>query len=276
MSDVAVKKILLVEDEAVIAMAESRMLERNGYKVLISYSGDSAIDTAQKQQPLDLVLMDIDLGGGMDGAQTARVLAASINVPILFLSGHTEPEIVEKTEGISCSGYVVKNSGETVLIASIKMALRLHELRMQNQNKNEELELTVKKLKKSEAEFRCLFEASPVAVGMLKNRCFVKINRVMCNLFGYTEAEMLNQSTRMLYESEEEFERLGRILYKELNADRYSVQETRLKCKNGKVLDVLISASQFAVDGDDSDVALATTVTDITEQKRLKADGKTS
>ncbi|HEY1406640.1 MAG TPA: PAS domain S-box protein, partial [Spirochaetota bacterium] len=76
---------------------------------------------------IELILMDIDLGRGMDGPQAAALILAQRDIPIVFLSSHIEPEIVQKTEKITSYGYVVKNSGDTVLLTSIKMAFRLHD-----------------------------------------------------------------------------------------------------------------------------------------------------
>jgi len=71
--------------------------------------------------------MDIDLGVGMDGTECASRMLAERNVPVVFLSSHAEPEVVEKTEKITSYGYVVKNSGSTILFASIKRAFKLFE-----------------------------------------------------------------------------------------------------------------------------------------------------
>jgi PAS domain S-box-containing protein len=60
-------------------------------------------------------------------------------LPLAFLSSHTEQEVVETTEGITSYGYIVKNSGETVLLASIKMAFRLFEARMKEKEHKEAL-----------------------------------------------------------------------------------------------------------------------------------------
>lgn len=121
------KFILLVEDEAIIAMNESKLLERSGYRVKTVTSGEKAI-SAVKENRFDLILMDIDLGKNkMDGTEAAERILEDQDVPVVFLSSHTEPEIVEKTEGITSYGYIVKNSGETVLLASLRMAFRLFE-----------------------------------------------------------------------------------------------------------------------------------------------------
>ncbi|HUW69223.1 MAG TPA: PocR ligand-binding domain-containing protein [bacterium] len=126
MSALYSKTLLLVEDDAIIALAEKKQLEDAGYRVIHCLSGESALDLLRdRKEPADLVLMDINLGKGMNGTETARRILKDINLPILFLSSHTEREIVEKTESITNYGYVVKNSSITVLDASIKMAFRL-------------------------------------------------------------------------------------------------------------------------------------------------------
>jgi PAS domain S-box-containing protein len=121
------KTILLVEDEALIAMNEAAILKKQGYGVITAYNAQKAIETA-REKAVDLILMDIDLGvGKMDGTEAAEIILKEKDIPVVFLSSHTEPEVVEKTEGITSYGYIVKNSGETVLLASIKMAFRLFE-----------------------------------------------------------------------------------------------------------------------------------------------------
>ena len=123
------RTILVVEDEALIALAERRALESFGYAVLTVPDGEKAVETALGNPDVDLVLMDIDLGRGMDGTEAARRILERRDIPVVFLSSHTEPDIVDRTERITSYGYVVKNSGLTVLNASIRMAFRLFETR---------------------------------------------------------------------------------------------------------------------------------------------------
>ena len=139
------KTILLVEDEVLIAMDEARMLRAEGYRVELAASGEQAIAKVQAAPcTVDLILMDINLGRGMDGTQAAQRILEKHDIPVVFLSSHTEPEVVEKTEKITSYGYVVKNSGITVLSASIKMAFKLHAAHQALQN--------------SEKQYRSLFE----------------------------------------------------------------------------------------------------------------------
>ncbi len=139
MPDDSQKTILLVEDEAILAMDEKQTLEHYGFNVIIAPSGEKAIETVELNPGIDLILMDINLGRGMEGTDAARQILSSHDIPLIFLSSHTEREIVEKTEGITSYGYIVKNSGETVLIASIKMAFRLFEAKMQEREKEQAL-----------------------------------------------------------------------------------------------------------------------------------------
>jgi PAS domain S-box-containing protein len=124
--DLAKKKLLLVEDEAIIALSEKKELEKMGYAVDHALNGEAAIAMAKGSDGgFDAILMDIDLGRGMEGTKAAETILKAADIPIVFLSSHVEPEIVAKTEGITSYGYVVKNSGIVVLDASIKMALKL-------------------------------------------------------------------------------------------------------------------------------------------------------
>ncbi len=165
MSDNNKKTILLVEDEVLIAMAEARMLERRGFNVLMAHSGEEAVKTVDDTPGIDLVLMDIDLGPGIDGTEAAERILKGRDIPVVFLSSHTEPEVVEKTEKITSYGYVVKNTGETVLVASIKMAFKLYEAhrhidaqRQDLQAANEELRSTMEELESANEELQSAME----------------------------------------------------------------------------------------------------------------------
>jgi CheY-like chemotaxis protein len=143
MNDIELKTILLVEDEAIIALVEKKTLEKLGYNVIHASSGEKAVDIVKAGTRVDLILMDIDLGSGIDGTTAAEMILGTRDIPLVFLSSHTEPEIVEKTEGITSYGYIVKNSGETVLSAAIRMAFRLFEAKLKVQSHLNQQEVLV-------------------------------------------------------------------------------------------------------------------------------------
>ncbi|OHD75964.1 MAG: hypothetical protein A3J97_04275 [Spirochaetes bacterium RIFOXYC1_FULL_54_7] len=137
------KRLLLVEDEAIIALGEKKNLERYGYEILTVTGGQKAIEVCKADRDIDLILMDIDLGRGMDGTEAAKLILQDRDIPIVFLSSHTEPDVVIRTEAITSYGYVVKNSSITVLDASIKMGFKLFQANQQTMALNKKLEATL-------------------------------------------------------------------------------------------------------------------------------------
>ncbi|HUX50403.1 MAG TPA: PAS domain S-box protein [Spirochaetia bacterium] len=125
MNNPARKTILLVEDEAITALAESVTISSFGYAVISARSGEQAVEITGSEQSIDLVLMDIDLGPGIDGPEAARRILEIKHLPVMFLTGHSEKEYVDRVKKISRYGYVLKNSGDFVLRSSIEMAFEL-------------------------------------------------------------------------------------------------------------------------------------------------------
>ncbi len=134
------RTILLVDDEAIIAMAEKMTLKKYGYDVITALTGEEAIETIEKTPGIDLILMDIDLGAGMDGTKAAAIILGQRDLPVVFLSSHMEPEVVAKTEKITSYGYIAKSSSITVLDASIKMAFKLFEAKIKEIKKEKVLQ----------------------------------------------------------------------------------------------------------------------------------------
>lgn len=119
-------RILLVEDEAVIALSEKQTIERHGFEVVLAHSGEAAVEAAINRSGVDLVLMDIDLGRGIDGTEAARRILDTRELPIVFLTSHREKAYVDRVREITSYGYVLKDSGEFVLLETIRLALELY------------------------------------------------------------------------------------------------------------------------------------------------------
>ncbi|MFW6208161.1 MAG: PAS domain S-box protein [Spirochaetota bacterium] len=247
------KKILLVEDEALIAMVEAQLLKKHGYEVVPVYNGEKAVEAADNDSEISLVLMDIDLGKGMDGTEAAEKVLENHDLPIVFLSSHTEPEIVEKTEGITSYGYIVKNSGETVLLASLKMAFRLYdahlELKRQKENLNTALiqyEQTAEELAEREALYRTLMENSIDGVELLDEKGnYLNVNQKECEMLGYSREELLNMKIADIDPNypEEGFYRF----WKEQPKGTSILFETLHKHKNGTLIPVEVNGIFFTV-----------------------------
>ncbi|PKL07751.1 MAG: hypothetical protein CVV51_12510, partial [Spirochaetae bacterium HGW-Spirochaetae-7] len=103
---------MLVEDDSITALLEREILERRGYNVSVATSGEEAIRISGESSSIDLVIMDIDLGAGMDGIDAASAMLARKHVPILFNSSRTEDIVLRRVERLDAYGYVIKDAGE--------------------------------------------------------------------------------------------------------------------------------------------------------------------
>ncbi len=145
------KTILLVQDEGPARLAGARTLQDEGYEVITASTGQEATETAQKTPDIGLILIDIGLGNGTDGPGTARAILGRRDIPVVFLVGPTDKNIVENTGGVMPFGYVVKGSGDAALAASCKTAFRLHEAHRELKRKEEMLRTGEERSRRAEA-----------------------------------------------------------------------------------------------------------------------------
>ncbi len=120
-------KILIVEDERIIACDIKCCLENSGYIVpaVIAY-GEKAITQVEELQP-DLVLMDMVLKGDMNGIKAAEIIMNTFNIPVVFLTAHSDESTIKKAKATQPFGYVLKPFEETQLITTIEIALSKHQ-----------------------------------------------------------------------------------------------------------------------------------------------------
>jgi CheY-like chemotaxis protein len=116
-------RILVVDDDSVIALLLQHTLSRLGYDVIgPAATSDQAIELARHTQP-DLVLMDINLGAGGDGIQAAASIAKLRRAPVIFLTAYSEDAVLGRARGSGAYGYLLKPFTERGLHATIQMAL---------------------------------------------------------------------------------------------------------------------------------------------------------
>ncbi len=116
-------KILIVEDEENIAFSLKETLEDFGYQVVsIVDNGEDAISTVVEEK-VNLILMDIVLKSEMSGTEAAKLIWAKFNIPIIFLTGYLDRELVDKAKISEPFGYILKPFNERELFAIIEIAL---------------------------------------------------------------------------------------------------------------------------------------------------------
>ncbi|MDY7028285.1 MAG: PAS domain S-box protein [Spirochaetota bacterium] len=186
------RKILLVEDEAIIALNFSQMIEKHGFSIVTAGNGVHAVEMFGSDKDISLVLMDINLGRGMDGTETARSILSIREVPIVFLTSYTDSTTVQKVKNITRYGYVPKNLGEFVLIEAVSMAYELFEAHQKIKKENEERKKTAEELKESEEKYRSLYCNAPLPYQSLDEEGrILEVNPAWLDtLGGYTQAEV--------------------------------------------------------------------------------------
>ena len=119
-------KILIVEDESLVALDMVDMLSRMGYELLPNAMGfTDAVDILDNHKP-DLILLDINLSGSKTGIDLAQLLRDKYKVPFIFITSHSDKQTVTNASATLPSGYLVKPFDAEDLFTSIEVALANH------------------------------------------------------------------------------------------------------------------------------------------------------
>jgi two-component system, LytTR family, response regulator LytT len=120
-------KILIVEDESIVAKDIQSLLKQLGYLVTaVVNSGDKAVAEIEDRRP-DLVLMDIMLKGKMSGIDAAGIIKDRFGLPVVFLTAYADDDTLEKAKITEPYGYIMKPFKEKELQTTIEMAIYKHE-----------------------------------------------------------------------------------------------------------------------------------------------------
>jgi PAS domain S-box-containing protein len=209
--------ILIVEDEPIVALDEKKQVESFGYRVLdIVTTGEEAIATIEDVQP-ELILMDINLEGSIDGIDVAGIIRDRFDIPVVFITAHSEVDTLQRAKITEPFAYLIKPYREKDLKVAIEIAFyksnverqlrqyrgHLEELVKERTLKlkkaNEELKKEIaermeaeKKLRESRESYRNLFENNPVGIYRTTPDGRILIaNPAMVRMLGYSSFEEL-------------------------------------------------------------------------------------
>ncbi len=136
-------RILIVEDEGVIALELRDRLTEMGYEIVGPVpSGQEAIDHAREFLP-DVVLMDIILAGQMDGIEASEIIKNSLDIPVIFLTAHADERTLQRAKATQPFGYILKPFNERELQVSIEMALYKYQKEKMAREREEWLSATL-------------------------------------------------------------------------------------------------------------------------------------
>jgi len=180
------KKIVLVEDDNIIAFSQAKFLREKGFDVVTLSTGEECVEFASADSDIDLVLMDIDLGKGIDGISAAGKLTAVRDIPVVFLTAFSDEDTINRVNGAARYGYVVKSSGEPVILSAINMAFRLFD--------------SAKILRESEEKYRFIAENSTDIISNMDSTGKIVYISPLCKvLTGYEPDELLGHNMLKLY-----------------------------------------------------------------------------
>lgn len=135
--------ILIVEDEAIVAADLAYKLEGLGYKIAgATARGEEAIEMAARLNP-QLILMDIQLAGDLDGIQAAEAIRERLDVPIVYLTAHSDPATLARAKLSGPVGYILKPFEKRNLSTQIELALHKHEVDRKLREQREWLRVTL-------------------------------------------------------------------------------------------------------------------------------------
>lgn len=116
-------KILIVEDERIVAIDIKATLEDEGFEIVdIVISGEEAIKKALELKP-DLILMDIFLKGQLNGIEATQQIKEKMDIPVIFLTAYEDKKTMDKAQETNPLGYIIKPFEEDFLVSFIKKVL---------------------------------------------------------------------------------------------------------------------------------------------------------
>ncbi len=174
------ERILIVEDESIVAKDIQNSLQTLGYLVPASVSsGEEAVTKAFELKP-DLVLMDIMLKGQIDGIQAAEQIRSKIRIPVVYLTAYTDDQTLKRAKVSEAFGYLLKPFEDRELRTTIEMALYQHTMERRLRESKEWFETTL----------RCLGDA---IIATDANDCVQLINPIAEALTGWPRADAIGR-----------------------------------------------------------------------------------
>ncbi len=190
----SVKKILVVEDESIVAIDIEEQLKSLGYKIAGIFSkGEEVIAQIESLNP-DLILMDIMLAGDLTGVETAEVVRQTFNIPIIYLTAYADEKTLKAAKETAPFGYILKPFEERELHSTIEMGFYRHQLESRLRESRQWFETTL----------RCLGDAVIATDG---NGSVSFINPVAENLTGWETKDAVGKDLAKVFQVVDEASR---------------------------------------------------------------------
>ena len=256
-------RILFIEDltsDVELAVLELRK-EKLKFEHTTVCTRVDLIKALKKFKP-DLVISDYMMPA-FNGLQALKeVKEFDPEIPFILCTGSINEETAVECIKAGAEDYVIKEH-ITRLPFAVKEAMEQH--RILTEKKTAEL-----LLKENEKKLQSIFSAAPVGIGLVVNRVFMEINDTFCKMIGYSRKELIGKNSVMVYPTQEEFEFVGLEKNRQIAEKGTASVETRLKCKNGRILNIISGSTPL--NERDLSKGLTFTVLDITDRKQAERE----
>ncbi|MHA1927333.1 MAG: PAS domain S-box protein [Candidatus Thorarchaeota archaeon] len=252
-------RILVIDDDDDILFLANRYLNKLDPDILIVPTNNpqdalQELDTGH----VDAIICDFHLGSNeMDGLEILQwVRSNGMDTPFIMFTGRSREDIAIKALNLGADYYLEKGNDFEGLFKEI-----VHHITTIVRNRKIEVAL-----EESEANKDSILRVAPIGIGVVRNRVLQYASGYLLDLLGYSKDELLGKNAVMLYESQEEYERVGTEKYQSIQETGTGAIETRLKKKDGTVIDVDLRSTPV-VKGD-LEGPITFTILDITERKK--------
>lgn len=211
-------KILIVEDELIIAVGIKRSLQNMEYEITeLVTSGEGALESCNKNRP-DLVLMDIRLEGELDGIGAADIIFTDYNIPVIFLTSYGDQQTISEAVKSQPFGYILKPFEDKELHAAIEMAL--YKFKMEN------------KLRNSQKFLKQIIDTSPNLIYVYdKSSKYLVVNRALGKFLQVEHDTMIGKELKQILKEELPLKEYTRVLHDNLNGSNEYEITTRTGTK---------------------------------------------
>ncbi|MDD2848921.1 MAG: response regulator, partial [Desulfuromonadaceae bacterium] len=252
-------KILLAEDEGIAARYLKQSLTRMGYEITGTVQSGDDVMAAVEENPPDLILMDIALGGKIDGITAAQKVRANFDIPIIYATGNTDSEVFERAKLTEPYAYLIKPYDLSQLHNTIQIALFKHDFE--------------KRLKESENRYRTLFDVSDNAMMLINADATVTmINEQFAAMMGCSKEAVENKRPWTDFFTDEDRKKLEAGLQQALGGSSAPSGhfETTLVDRTGTSKAVYTHVKKFP--GSDTCIV---SMNDVSELKQAEAEIRT-
>lgn len=188
------------------------------------------------------------------------------SIPFILCTGSVNEEVAVDCMKAGAVDYIIKEH-MTRLPFAVREALE--QARINKEKRASEL-----LLKENEEKLQSIFNASQIGIGLLVGRKLIEVDDFLCKLVGYERKELIGKSTEILFSTNAEFINSGKDQLRQLAEKGIGTVETKFRCKNGLLIDVMLSTAPL--DKTDYSRGITFTVLDITERKKSEETLKES